>query len=176
MLFTTLALLFTTTLAVPTVHEIRATTGRAIVTNQCDSPIYLWSVGGSIGPAVTIGKDSSYSETFRRDPQSGGIALKMTPVQNGLFMPNVSQTIFSYNLDGNKIWYDLSDVFGDAFWGRRVTIRPSDTTCQEISWPWGKPPGGSQVKVCGSGSDLTLSFCTDRCLPAWRPLRKRGSR
>ena len=35
--------------------------GRAIVTNQCDAPIYLWSVGGSIGDQKVIAKDQSYS-------------------------------------------------------------------------------------------------------------------
>jgi len=141
--------------------------GRAIVTNQCDSPIYLWSVGGSIGPQVVIGKDASYSETFRRDPVSGGIALKIAPVANGIFQPNISQTIFSYNLDGSKIWYDMSDVFGDGFYGRTMTVKPKDTTCQSIVWPWGKPPAGSQVKNCQSGTDLELTFCTGKCLPSW---------
>jgi hypothetical protein len=88
--------------------------GRAIVTNQCDGDVYLWSVGSNIGPKVKIPKASSYSEVFHVDPRTGGIALKMTAVDNGLFMPNVSQTIFSYNLDGTKIWYDLSDVFVSA--------------------------------------------------------------
>jgi hypothetical protein len=160
MLFSTIALL----------SFIAGTTqavGRAIVTNYCDSTVYLWSVGGSIGPQVAIPKDASYSETFRRDPQSGGIALKITPVENGLFQPNVSQTIFSYNLDGSTIWYDMSDVFGDGFYGRSMTIQPTDTTCQSIVWPFGKPPAGSQVKNCQAGTDLELTFCTGKCLPSW---------
>lgn len=78
--------------------------GRAIVTNQCDEPIYLWSVGGSIGTQVTITKDTSYSEAFRHDPASGGIALKVSPIESGIFKPNVSQTIFAYNLDANQVW------------------------------------------------------------------------
>lgn len=166
MLFTSLVLSTLGVLATATPIEVRGI-GRAIVTNQCDAPLYLWSVGSSIGPQVKIGKDASYSEAFRRDPVSGGIALKITSVEQGLFMPNVSQTIFSYNLDGAKIWYDLSDVFGDGFFGRTMQVKPSDAGCQTISWPYGKPPAGSQVKVCQSGTNLELSFCTGRCLPAW---------
>src|SRR5207237_6965229 len=100
MLFNTLAL-------VAFITGVQAV-GRAIVTNQCDEPIYLWSVGGSISAQNTITKDTSYSETFRRDPQSGGIALKITNVAGGIFKPNVSQTIFAYNLDTNQTWYDMS--------------------------------------------------------------------
>ncbi|CAO2654023.1 Nn.00g107560.m01.CDS01 [Neocucurbitaria sp. VM-36] len=119
--------------------------GRAIVTNQCDEPIYLWSVGGSIGPQNTITKDTSYSETFHRDPASGGIALKITNYEDGLFKPNASQTIFSYNLDVNQIWYDMSDVFGDGFAGRTLSLKLTDSSCEEIVWGSGKPPAGSQT-------------------------------
>jgi hypothetical protein len=142
-------------------------TGRAIVTNQCDDPIYLWSVGGTIGPQRTLPKDSSYSEIFRRDPQTGGIALKITAIENGLFLPNISQTNFAYNLDGNQIWYDMSDVFGDGFAGRTMTVKPTDTGCQSIAWSAGTPPAGSQVKDCQASTDLELTFCTNHCLPSF---------
>jgi len=167
--------------------------GRAIVTNQCGSPIYLWSVGGSIGPKVVLGTDQSYSEAFRRDPVSGGIAIKISSLDDGIFKPNVSQTIFAYNLDGSQIWYDMSSVFGDGFSGSRVTLTPSDSTCQPISWPFGYPPAGSQIKNCQAETNLELSFCTGHCLPSWskftlprqlgqfidvssRPLRQRCTR
>lgn len=143
--------------------------GRAIVTNQCDSPIYLWSVGGSIGPQNIIAKDTSYSETFHRDPASGGIALKISPFAGGIFTANASQTIFAYNLDGDTIWYDMSDIFGDGFAGRTMKIKPTDSSCDEISWGWGKPPAGSQVKNCQANTDLELTFCTGHCLPSWSP-------
>lgn len=134
--------------------------GRAIVTNQCDEPIYLWSVGGSISPQNTIIKDTSYSETFRHDPVSGGIALKISPVEGGIFKPNVSQTIFAYNLDVNQVWYDMSDIFGDGFAGRTMKVTPTDSSCASITWGTGKPPAGSQVKNCQAETDLELTFCT----------------
>ncbi|KAF1848736.1 uncharacterized protein K460DRAFT_309355 [Cucurbitaria berberidis CBS 394.84] len=143
--------------------------GRAIVTNQCDEPIYLWSVGGSISAQNTIAKDTSYSETFHRDPASGGIALKISPLEGGIFKPNASQTIFSYNLDVNQIWYDMSDVFGDGFAGRTLSIKPTDSSCDAIAWGSGKPPAGSQVKNCQASTDLELTFCTNHCLPSWYP-------
>ncbi|KAI8938144.1 hypothetical protein NX059_005810 [Plenodomus lindquistii] len=143
--------------------------GRAIVTNQCDEPLYLWSVGGSIGPQQELMKDTSYSETFHRDPASGGIAIKITGQEGGLFQPNVSQVIFSYNLDANQVWYDMSGVFGDAFAGRTLKVTPTDSTCDAISWYSGKSPAGSQVKTCQAETDLELTFCTNHCLPSWYP-------
>jgi hypothetical protein len=141
--------------------------GRAIVTNQCDQPIYLWSVGGSVGQQVTIDRDSSYSETFRSDPASGGIALKIAAVEGGLLRPNASQTIFAFNLDTADVWYDMNNIFGNAFIGRKISITPTDTSCQDIVWGDGKPPAGSQVKKCQANTDLEMTFCTGRCLPAW---------
>ncbi|KAF2715493.1 hypothetical protein K504DRAFT_457654 [Pleomassaria siparia CBS 279.74] len=141
--------------------------GRAIVTNQCDAPLYLWSVGGTISRQHTILKDASYSEIFHHDPLSGGIALKLSAVEGGIFKPNVSQTNFAYNLDGSQIWYDMSDIFGDGFEGRTMTIKPTDTSCQSIVWPFGKSPAGSQVKNCEANTNLELTFCTNKCLPSW---------
>jgi hypothetical protein len=130
------------------------------VTNQCDEPIYLWSVGGSVGEQKTMLKDTSYSEVFHTDPASGGVALKISPVEGGLFKPNVSQTIFAYSLDASQVWYDMSDMFGDGFAGRTIKATPTDSTCESITWASGKPPAGSQVKSCGADADVELTFCT----------------
>ncbi|KAH3906337.1 hypothetical protein HBI56_195260 [Parastagonospora nodorum] len=143
--------------------------GRAIVTNQCDEPVYLWSVGGSVGEQKVITKDTSYSEVFHTDPASGGVALKISPVEGGLFKPNVSQTIFAYSLDASQVWYDMSDMFGDGFAGRTLKVTPTDLTCESITWGSGKPPAGSQVKSCGAEADVELTFCTGHCLPSWYP-------
>ena len=141
--------------------------GRAIVTNECPEPIYLWSVGDKISPQYTVAPSTSYSETFTHDPVSGGIAIKISPVDGGIFKPNVSQTIFAYNLDGEKVWYDMSDIFGDGFAGRTMTLKPSEPTCPESVWGAGKQPAGSTVRLCGADGNLELTFCTGKCLPSW---------
>lgn len=143
--------------------------GRAIVTNQCDEPIYLWSVGSSVGPQKTLTKDTSYSEVFEKDPVSGGVALKITNTEGGLFKPNVSQIIFAYNLDANQVWYDMSELFGNGFSGRTVKVTPTDPSCETINWASGSSPAGSSVKTCQADTDLELTFCTNHCLPSWYP-------
>ncbi|KAF2622852.1 hypothetical protein BU25DRAFT_414840 [Macroventuria anomochaeta] len=141
--------------------------GRAIVTNQCDSPIYLWSVGGTVSPQIILPKDSSYSEVFTSDPISGGIALKTTSTPGGLFTPNVSQLIFVYTIDNSSVWYDLSSLFGDGFSGRTLRVQPSDEACESIGWYDGRTPAGSQVRNCQKETNLELTFCTGHCLPSW---------
>lgn len=137
--------------------------GHAKVVNRCDFPVYLWSVGGSVGPEHKIAASGgTYSELLHHDPSSGGIALKLTTTPNGLY-DGSPQTNFAYTLDGSTVWYDLSDVFGDAFSGDRLKVVPSVTTCPKICWPGGVSPSGSQVRDCAATSDITLTLCAAKC-------------
>ncbi|KAJ5093480.1 hypothetical protein N7456_009341 [Penicillium angulare] len=131
-------------------------TGHAVVLNHCSFPVYLWSVGSDIKPEVTLFPSHRYVETFHRDVKSGGIAIKISTKRDGLFT-SAPLTIFAYNLAGDgKVWYDLSDVFGDPFKGHRVSLSPSSP---EISWADGRPTHGSQVRVHDAASDLVLTLC-----------------
>lgn len=160
---TLLHLVFTLSLLLDGILAI----GRAIVTNQCDAPIYLWSIGATIGKQVTLPRDSIYGEIFHSDPISGGIALRITSVPNGLTTPNASQLIFAYNIDDTSVLYDLSSLFGDGFAGRTLRIQPSDAACKSIEWYNGRTPAGNQAKRCQKEASLELTFCTGHCLPSW---------
>ncbi|KAJ8112691.1 hypothetical protein OPT61_g4998 [Boeremia exigua] len=138
MLFSLITLLLSS--LVPCVLAV----GRAIVTNQCDTPVYLWTVGNSVSKQTTLSKDSTYGELFRSDSTSGGIAFKITSTPNGLTTSNASQLIFAYNVDNSSIWYDLNSLFGDGFAGRTVRVQPSEEACDTISWHDGRKPAGSQ--------------------------------
>ncbi|OAA56818.1 phase-specific protein [Cordyceps fumosorosea ARSEF 2679] len=133
--------------------------GSARVVNNCDHPVTLWSVGGDISAAHTLAKNGGkYAEQYHRDPKTGGIALKITLANNGIYT-GAAQTIFAYTLDPNAVWYDLSSSMGDAFAGKRLTVTSSNTQCQGIVWADGRTPAGSQVKVCTPDSDTTLTLC-----------------
>jgi Blastomyces yeast-phase-specific protein len=137
-----------------------AIAGSARVTNNCDSEVTVWSVGGSIaGPWTLAANGGTYSEAFEKDPQSGGKAIKITKDPNGLY-DGAPQTTFAYNLDGGNVWYDLSDVFGDAFSGAKLVEASADESCPSIVWDTGVPPNGSQVKVCEADADVTLTLCS----------------
>ncbi|KAJ6155879.1 hypothetical protein N7470_006445 [Penicillium chermesinum] len=136
--------------------------GHAVVKNNCAHTVYLWSVGGSVGPMQTVAPGKSYSEVLHHDPQSGGISIKITKTANGLY-DGSAQTDFAYTLDGSQVWYDLSDVFGDAFSGNSLSVKPSVSTCPSICWANGVSPSGSQVKDCQSTTDITLNLCGAKC-------------
>lgn len=61
------------------------------------------------------------------------------------------------------MWYDLSSVFGDAFEGEGVVVKPEIEGCGEICWAEGTTPGGSQVKTCEAGGDIGLVVCAESC-------------
>ncbi|GIJ99115.1 hypothetical protein Aspvir_001241 [Aspergillus viridinutans] len=141
------------------------TLGHATIHNTCQKEIYLWSVGSTISPQFTIPPNTTYTEPYRRDPASGGIALKLTRVQNGLYTA-APQMVFAYNLVQRRIWYDLSDVFGDPFLGVRVRVEYRSLAGEEgedeekgIEWVDGVSPGGSMVRVADAEGDLVLTVC-----------------
>ncbi|KAL2861546.1 hypothetical protein BJX68DRAFT_260365 [Aspergillus pseudodeflectus] len=129
--------------------------GHAVVSNRCNIPIFLWSVGENISQQNTVQPNHTYSELFRRDPKTGGIAIKITTVRDGLYT-SAPQTVFAYNLVENLVWYDLSDVFGDPFMGEFVSLLPSEPA---IRWEEGVPPRGSQVRMLDATTDLILTVC-----------------
>ncbi|KAL0938555.1 Bys1 family protein [Colletotrichum truncatum] len=137
-----------------------AALGKATVVNNCAYEVSLWSVGSGVASAGQLAAGGgAYSETFYRDPVTGGKALKITLARDGLFT-GAAQLNFAYNLDGGQVWYDLSTVFGDAFRGAKLVVASRQTTCPAIVWPQGVSPGGSQVKVCTSEQDVVLTLCS----------------
>jgi hypothetical protein len=153
--------MFTKVFAVLALASSTLAAGSARVVNSCTFPITLWSVGSSISDPSTLAPSSGlYSEPFTHDPTTGGKAIKVTLAPDGLYT-GAPQTIFAYTFDenANQIWYDLSDIFGDAFSGQKVTLSSANTECPSIVWDDGVPPAGSQVKVCEAGSDIILTLC-----------------
>ncbi|KAF2475471.1 uncharacterized protein BDR25DRAFT_102990 [Lindgomyces ingoldianus] len=146
---------FTTASVIALATSVSAV-GNAVVKNNCNEKIYVNSVGSSVGPQSTLSKGQTYLEVLHRDPTAGGIAIKITKVDSGLYS-GAPQQIFSYSLDGAQVWYDLSAVMGEPFHGEHVTV--TSNGCGTIDWPNGSNPGGSQVKVCGSGNDVVFTAC-----------------
>ena len=143
-----------TPIQTPTSNDV-GQLGRAVIVNHCKVPIYIWSVGSIIRPQATILPYGRFSETYRHDPETGGIALKISTVHDGLYTSSPI-TIFAYNLVGDKVWYDLSDVFGDPFAGHPVTLKPAEP---EIYWQNGISPSGSMVRERDASGDLVLTLC-----------------
>ncbi|KAF2119326.1 hypothetical protein BDV96DRAFT_596064 [Lophiotrema nucula] len=131
-----------------------AAVGNAIVKNNSNQTLYVWSVNSTIGPQNIIAPGGTYSEALHRDPKTGGITIKITKVKDGLYT-GAPEQIFAYSLDGAQVWYDLSAVFGEPFNGQRVTVTSKNGAT--IDWPKGTNPGGSQVKVTTSTDDVVFT-------------------
>ncbi|KAK1760343.1 hypothetical protein QBC47DRAFT_366908 [Echria macrotheca] len=157
------AILLALAAAAPLVSAV----GSAKVLNRCSESVTLWSVGQSVSAPYTIAANGGvYGEQFVRDPVTGGKSLKITKASDGLYT-GAPQLNFAYSLDGDKIWYDLSTVFGDVFPGKKLVEFSADSSCPAIVWANGTPPSGSQVKVCGSGQDVTLVLCASTDSGPW---------
>ncbi|KAF1956513.1 hypothetical protein CC80DRAFT_492067 [Byssothecium circinans] len=130
--------------------------GNAVVLNKCTSTIYAWSVGSSVSSQQTIATGASFTEPFRRDATTGGIAIKITKVADGLYT-GAPQQIYSYSLDGATVWYDLSTAFGEPFLGQHITVTQEGS--RSIDWPNGSNPGGSQVKAGVSEKNVVFTAC-----------------
>ncbi|EPS34078.1 Antigenic thaumatin-like protein [Penicillium oxalicum] len=141
--------------ASPATPSSTTSLGQAIIENHCQTPIYVWSVGSVTPAPVTVSSGGRYSETYRLDHDTGGVALKISTQQDGLYN-SAPLTIFAYNLNGQEVWYDLSDVFGDPFKGHPVVLVPAEPA---INWADGVPPSGSQVRVQSASNNLVLTLC-----------------
>ncbi|OAL02196.1 hypothetical protein IQ06DRAFT_346787 [Phaeosphaeriaceae sp. SRC1lsM3a] len=148
--FSHLPLLFTSTVSA---------VGSAILLNNSTSTFYAWSVGAAISERQTVVSGGIYLEPLRKDPSSGGIAIKITRGPNGLYNGEPQQ-VFSYNLADGKVWYDLSDVFGAPFKGNRIEV--TSTTGGDIIWPAGTNPGGSQLRQAPDEENVWFTVYANR--------------
>ncbi|KAF2399864.1 hypothetical protein EJ06DRAFT_556961 [Trichodelitschia bisporula] len=137
-----------------------ARAGNAVVRNNCGGGhVYLWSVGSEMGAQKDLFlQDQTYSEPYRFDKKTGGIAIKLTPVESGIFK-GAAQLNFAYTFEGDRIWYDLSSVFGNAFPETNITLAPSDPSCPTIVWPNGVHPVDATPHACSSKADIVLTLC-----------------
>ena len=139
-----------------------AAVGRAVVHNNCPDTVYLWSVGGAVGPRQTLLPNDVYSESFYHDAASGGVSLKITRGPDGLW-DGSAQTNFAYSLTGDQVWYDLSNVFGAPFEGSTLSVKSDDPNCGGICFPEGLTLSGNDVKVCSAEANEVLTLCAWEC-------------
>ena len=144
-----------------------AATGNAIVHNKCTKPMYLWSVGDSSSSQVALPDHTvAYHESYRSRKAGGGISIKVcnTPELTD------NQTQFEYTLDTTKIWYDLSNINGNALNGVDYELKASDPDCPVVHCPatdakckavynvWNDD---ASTHACSADSDLIFTLCPE---------------
>jgi hypothetical protein len=137
--------------------------GNAFIENWCDAEVYVWSVANvtnntmiSLTPRV-----GDYNETYRTNPNGGGISLKIAkdPVDS-----DITQFEYTYHVDDPVVYYDISNINGYPFeeWG--LALSPSAPNCSSISCDPGvplcadvynKPDDNFVVKGCDASVNLS---------------------
>lgn len=129
--------------------------GQAIIKNQCSDNVYLWSVSNTAGDMVTINNGGTYRESYRTNPDGGGISIKIA-TQKDL---SGAITQFEYTLGSDFLWYDVSNINGYPFMKSGLTAIPSESTCSSIQCPAG-------VAECAAAYNVpTDNFATAACAP-----------
>lgn len=157
---------FASAAAVLAVAPTVAATGQAIVKNKCNFPVYLWSVANTDGSMHTLDANSGeYSETYRENPNGGGISIKMARSQD-YYTTSVAQ--FEYTL-GSTLWYDLSDINGNPFMDYGYTLVPSQQSCRNIVCKAGDilckavynaPDDNEATAACTNDANTVLVLCS----------------
>ncbi|KAJ5978692.1 hypothetical protein N7501_002034 [Penicillium viridicatum] len=110
---------------------VRRDGGGVTITNNLAQDVYAWSVAGDVGPMQTITSGGgTYSETWRTNPNGGGISIKLAldPEQNDVLQ-------FEYTEAGDTIFWDMSCIDMQAgdnkFTEYGFSVIPSDesSTC-----------------------------------------------
>lgn len=133
---------------------------KAIVTNQCEQTVYLWSVPGKSGVAdnLPVGPGKRYEEPWRYgDSINPGVAIKISPEENGISNEK-SEVNFQYAVDPadpGKVWINLSEV---------RTPTPYDIVLHTCHGPY--ESASVSTHQCVSTNDVELVLCgTERSTP-----------
>jgi hypothetical protein len=142
----------------------RGTNGGVEIVNKMSEPVYLWSVSDTASEMQTIPTGASYTETWRTNPNGGGISIKIATAAD---LASVLQ--FEYTEAGETLFWDLSSInlnpaspliaagFGvniDDASCPTATCAPGDVNCAE-SYQF---PDDHNTRACGTGAAFTLTL------------------
>ncbi|RHZ47210.1 hypothetical protein CDV55_100245 [Aspergillus turcosus] len=142
----------------------RATPGGVEIVNNMSETVYLWSVSDTSSEMQTIPVGGSYTETWRTNPNGGGISIKMSTAAD---LASVLQ--FEYTEAGETLFWDLSSInlnpqspivaagFGVSISDPScptATCAPGDVNCAE-SYQF---PDDHNTRACGTGAAFTLTL------------------
>jgi hypothetical protein len=108
--------------ALPVLTFAALAQARAIVSNHCPYPVYVWSVPQVLSSShtdnVSLKPRGQYQEPWRHgSSMNPGVAIKVSTKFDGINY-SADEIDFAYVVDGSKdnyVWVDLSPVRGDAF-------------------------------------------------------------
>lgn len=139
--------------------------GSAIIHNQCDFDVYLWSIADTDSSMQTLkANGGEYTEAYRVNADGGGISIKM-----GVETKCRNVTQYEYTFVDDGIWYDLSNINGYPFAEFGVTVVPSISSCRSVSCPAGTslcaaaynvPTDNYATAECSADADTVVVLCS----------------
>lgn len=144
----------------------------AIIQNDCDFPVYLWSVSDtSSGMIPLLNSSTVYKETYRNKADGGGISIKLAKKNdNGQLTNDIEQLQVEYTVGwANLVYYDLSLVNGNPMSGSaysltalgsncpNVTCAASDEECQGAYIVWND---NAATHACTETADIMVNLCS----------------
>ena len=130
--------------------------GTAYIQNWCNFEVYVWSIAdvpnNTINYLAPIIGD--FSETYRVNPNGGGITLKIATIPVDSY---ITQFEYTYHTDNPNVYYDISNINRYPFeiWG--LALSPSTLStpfCSLISCDPGValcPDAYNELAVAGVG-------------------------
>lgn len=140
--------------------------GGVDITNNMQKDIYLWSVSDTTDDKmITLNAGGTYSESWRTNPDGGGISIKMAmqPEQKDVLQ-------YEYTLQGDTIFWDLSCIdmdTGSAFTTAGFDVSSNDGNCPSASCAPGDsncadaylfPTDDHATHGCPSGTQMSLNI------------------
>ncbi|OJJ51418.1 hypothetical protein ASPZODRAFT_127487 [Penicilliopsis zonata CBS 506.65] len=159
--------------AVPTTISRRSgnttssgSSGSVDIINNLNTTIYAWSVSETSGPMITLEAGSgSYSESWRVNPDGGGISIKLSTTES---QDDVLQ--FEYTESGDTIYWDLSCInmgTDSAFTKYGFAVVSDDSSCPNATCAAGDtacadaylvPDDNQATHGCPINTALTLTL------------------
>src|SRR6202012_4005124 len=97
------------------------------IKNQCDFEGFIWSVADlASNPVNSLLPNEIYSQTYRVNPNNGGISLKIATANGGT---SVTQFAYTFHPDDPRVFYDISNDDGYPFEDGGLELIPSSSEC-----------------------------------------------
>lgn len=139
--------------------------GGVTIFNNVGKTLYLWTTTNVPLPMVTLPQGQSYSETWKLNPDQGGISIKVstTPTESDVLQ-------FEYTLVSDVIWWDVSLInmlLTSLFDELGFQVTSNDATCRSVTCPAGDtqcsdaylfPSDDQATRACPSNTNMVLNL------------------
>jgi len=152
-------------------HSVRdsgstnSSSGSVQFVNNLGSDLYLWTTSDDAGSMKTLSSGGgTYSETWKTNPNGGGISIKLSTTQD-----EDSVLQFEYTVTDETLYWDLSSINLDSssdFIKNGFSAVPSDSSCVSATCKAGdtncaqsyQHPDDVNTNSCSTSAQYTVTL------------------